>query len=101
MKETKVQCDKCRHNFHAKAPCVGYDDRGGCNCKCEGSWPTETRQISGYCYILTGTSRERARLAHEACPGKEYPYPCECDCHEDSFTLRPLTRLPAHRILES
>lgn len=88
MKEISPQCDKCRHNFHAQAPCAGYvmGVSGGL-CKCEGSWPEETRQVSGFCYILTGTPRAKAESLHLECPGDKYPYPCECKCHSPVLAL--------------
>lgn len=82
MKQFDAQCRSCRHVFHACGPCGGFDLDKGRPCDCEGSWYEETKQISGFCYVLTGTPRSVERDSHAACPGRDYPYPCECDCHD-------------------
>lgn len=78
----RAQCPDCRHGFHAKAPCTEYDSHRRQPCECEGTWYDETKQISGFCYILAGTPLAAERAAHAACPGGDYPYPCECRCHD-------------------
>lgn len=98
MIQMQPVCDTCRHAFHAKGPCTGW--YRGDRCRCSGIWYDETRSISGFCYTLVGTSKERETESHAACPGKDYVYPCECDCHDDSFTFEPLTPTPGPRNLE-
>lgn len=99
MREIQPVCDPCNHPFHAMGPCTGYAGSG--RCQCPGSWPTEDRDISGFCYVLYGTSPQNSKASHEACPGKDYTYPCQCDCHDDSFSPRALTPAPERRTLES
>lgn len=92
MKEMRPICDSCRHHFHAMGPCTGYNRRTGSVCDCRGVWYDSAKSISGFCYTLSGTSREREAKSHAACPGADYIYPCECSCHEDdSFTRHNLT----------
>lgn len=90
MREKSQQCTECAHTFHAEGPCTGWDGFiGGFRCECKGTWYGETRDLSGFCYILVGTSVERGAASHAACPGKGYVYPCQCECHDDSFTTMP------------
>lgn len=100
MKEHRPICDSCRHVFHAMAPCTGHTTVTGSRCQCRGVWYDETRSISGFCYVLSGTSREQENEAHAACPGKDYPYPCECTCHGDAFSPKGLTPPRASGTLE-
>ena len=82
MKEHRPVCPSCPHPFHALAPCANYDISRGRPCDCEGRWHEQTKQISGFCYSLTGTPVAMERASHAACPGEDYYYPCECDCHD-------------------
>lgn len=82
MKQFFPLCSECSHQFHAKAPCSTYDfDLSGI-CRCEGDWYDTTKAISGFCYIIGTVTPDAARAAHAACPGVDYPYPCECECHD-------------------
>lgn len=83
MKEFRPRCKMCRHEFHAEGPCTGWDPNRGRPCACEGAWYETEKAISGFCYVLLGVSRDTERASHAACPGADYYYPCECDCHDD------------------
>ena len=83
MKEFRPRCLRCPHEFHAHVSCDHWDSERGRPCACEGSWHEEARQISGFCHVISGTTRAAARASHAACPGEDYYYPCECDCHDD------------------
>lgn len=82
MKETRPQCTRCRHQFHAMASCGNYDYDSMKPCDCLGVWHDATKAISGFCYVLVGVTRDTERASHASCPGVDYYYPCECDCHD-------------------
>lgn len=85
------KCPKCPHPFHALASCVYYDSVAMKPCPCQGHWHEEDRAISGFCYIIGIVLPEVERKAHEACPGQDYVYPCECDCHSLLDDAGPVT----------
>lgn len=76
-----TRCPRCPHPFHALASCVYFDSDHMKPCDCNGHWYEETRVISGFCYVVGVVLPEREREAHAACPGEDYTYPCECECH--------------------